>query len=228
MPIQSTSEGKISLAKGIIFTKIGLANGYIFKLWAATPNPKFSREPPPPVKDSSQSHTKILQNSRFQIYPGEDEVSSCKTRRRVWCLATKGKVTDYRSNASKVVSCEISLKSAKPTARWSRRFGRPAKPAILRIMGVNQTQILSLPSLLFSELAPIKHALNVSSLFEAPPSASATDYERSRKLTGVLLRKNLVHLLQTSFCFQEKSWAMMHRVCSLEIKVVTSILPILP
>ena len=46
MPIQSTSEGKISLAKGIIFTKIGLANGYIFKLWAAPPYPKFSREPP--------------------------------------------------------------------------------------------------------------------------------------------------------------------------------------
>ena len=33
MPIQSTSEGKVSLAKGIIFTKIGLANGYIFKLY---------------------------------------------------------------------------------------------------------------------------------------------------------------------------------------------------
>ena len=46
MPIQSTSEGKISLAKGIIFTKIVLANGYILKLWAAPPYPKFSREPP--------------------------------------------------------------------------------------------------------------------------------------------------------------------------------------
>ena len=32
-----SSEGKISLAKGIIFTKIGLANGYILKLWAAPP-----------------------------------------------------------------------------------------------------------------------------------------------------------------------------------------------
>ena len=37
MPIQSTSEGKISLAKGVIFTKIGLANSYILKLWAAPP-----------------------------------------------------------------------------------------------------------------------------------------------------------------------------------------------
>ena len=46
-PIQSTFEGKISLAKGIIFTKIGLANGHILKLWAA-PYPKFSREPPTP------------------------------------------------------------------------------------------------------------------------------------------------------------------------------------
>ena len=57
MPIQSTSEGKISLAKGIIFTKIGLANGYIFKLWAAPPYPKFSREPPP---RGSISHDKIM------------------------------------------------------------------------------------------------------------------------------------------------------------------------
>ena len=54
MPIQSTSEGKISLAKGIIFTKIGLANGYIFKLWAAPPYPKFSREPPPVTGGSAR------------------------------------------------------------------------------------------------------------------------------------------------------------------------------
>ena len=39
---------EISLAKGIIFRKIGLANGAILKPWAAHPCPKFSREPPPP------------------------------------------------------------------------------------------------------------------------------------------------------------------------------------
>ena len=38
---------EISLAKGIIFRKIGLANGAILKQWAAHPCPKFSREPPP-------------------------------------------------------------------------------------------------------------------------------------------------------------------------------------
>ena len=47
MPIQSTSEGKISLAKGVIFTKIGLANGYILKLWAAPPNRNLAENPPP-------------------------------------------------------------------------------------------------------------------------------------------------------------------------------------
>ena len=78
----------------------------------------------------------ILQHSRSQFYPGEDEVSSCKTRRRVWCLAAKSKVIDYRSNASKVTSfsdsqvkSRISAKSAKPSAFSSRRFSRPAKPA---------------------------------------------------------------------------------------------------
>ena len=38
---------EISLAKDIIFRKIGLANGAILKQWAAHPCPKFSREPPP-------------------------------------------------------------------------------------------------------------------------------------------------------------------------------------
>ena len=49
MPTHDTFDVGISLAKGIIFRKIGLANGAISKLWAAHPCPKFSREPPPPV-----------------------------------------------------------------------------------------------------------------------------------------------------------------------------------
>ena len=48
MPTHGTFDVGISLAKGIIFRKIGLANGAISKLWAAHPCPKFSREPPPP------------------------------------------------------------------------------------------------------------------------------------------------------------------------------------
>ena len=48
MPTQGTFDVKISLAKGIIFRKIGLANGAILKVWAAHPSPKFSGEPPPP------------------------------------------------------------------------------------------------------------------------------------------------------------------------------------
>ena len=47
--IHGTIDVEISLAKGIVFTKIGLANGAILKLWAAHPYPKFSQEPPPPV-----------------------------------------------------------------------------------------------------------------------------------------------------------------------------------
>ena len=48
MPTHGTFDVGISLAKGIIFRKIGLANGAISKLWAAHPCRKFSREPPPP------------------------------------------------------------------------------------------------------------------------------------------------------------------------------------
>ena len=46
---------EISLAKGIIFRKIGLANGAILKQWAAHPCPKFSREPPPPLVSTKVS-----------------------------------------------------------------------------------------------------------------------------------------------------------------------------
>ena len=48
MPTHGSFDVEISLAKGIIFTKIGLANGAILKLWAAHPYPKFSWEPLPP------------------------------------------------------------------------------------------------------------------------------------------------------------------------------------
>ena len=48
-PTHGTFDVEFSLTKGIIFTKIGLANGTILKLWAANPYPKFSREPIPRV-----------------------------------------------------------------------------------------------------------------------------------------------------------------------------------
>ena len=48
MLTHGTFDVKISLAKGIIFTKIGLANGTILKLLATHPYLKFSGEPPPP------------------------------------------------------------------------------------------------------------------------------------------------------------------------------------
>ena len=41
--IHGTIDEGISVAKGIVFTKIGLANGAILKLWAAHPYPKFSQ-----------------------------------------------------------------------------------------------------------------------------------------------------------------------------------------
>ena len=47
---------------------------------------------------------RVLHSNRFQIYPGEDEVPVEKREGRVWCLATKSKVTDYRRNVSKTAS----------------------------------------------------------------------------------------------------------------------------
>ena len=80
MPIQSTSEGKISLAKGIIFTKIGLANGYIFKLWAAPPYPKFSREPPPPVPHTRQAISQELQAGYVKLHSEPEVITIPQSR----------------------------------------------------------------------------------------------------------------------------------------------------
>ena len=66
MPIQSTSEGKISLAKGIIFTKISLANGYILKLWAAPPTRHLAETPP----GGSQLHYTGLLSERNDFCMG--------------------------------------------------------------------------------------------------------------------------------------------------------------
>ena len=46
MPTHGTIDVEITLAKGIIFKNIGMANGSILKLWAAHPYPKFSGDPP--------------------------------------------------------------------------------------------------------------------------------------------------------------------------------------
>ena len=65
-PIQSTSEGKISLAKGIIFTKIGLANDYILNLWAAPPNQNLAENPPPCIP---QGNDVVFGPNRRQVRP---------------------------------------------------------------------------------------------------------------------------------------------------------------
>ena len=87
---------------------------------------------------------KLLQSSRFQIYPGEEEVSSWKTGTRVWCLATKSKVTDYRSNASKVASFSEFYE-------WNRESLR-FLPNLLLSGAEGSAGLPNLPNLPFSEL----------------------------------------------------------------------------
>ena len=46
-PTHGTFDEEISLANGTIFTKIGLANGAVLKLWAAPPTRNLAGNPPP-------------------------------------------------------------------------------------------------------------------------------------------------------------------------------------
>ena len=59
---------EISLAKGIVFTKIGLTNGAILKLWAAHSYPKFSQEPPVICSVLFHKHT----NRKISVFPTPD------------------------------------------------------------------------------------------------------------------------------------------------------------
>ena len=52
------------LANGIVFTKIGLANSTILKLWAAHPYRKFGHDPPPACL---QHFAGILESRLFGI-----------------------------------------------------------------------------------------------------------------------------------------------------------------
>ena len=88
---------------------------------------------------------KIPQNSRFQIHPCENDVSSCKIRRSVlspspvlgnknWTdsitIPARANSPRFQSFANKNEQTRISPKSAKPSACcWSRKLGRPCKPA---------------------------------------------------------------------------------------------------
>ena len=74
MPTHGTFDVETSLAKGIIFRKIGLANGAILKLWAAHPCPKFSREPPRAylqMQDGNARRTDVGRRKGTQRHPQE-------------------------------------------------------------------------------------------------------------------------------------------------------------
>ena len=87
-------------------------------------------------------------------------------RRRVWCLATRIMLPITRSNVSKVASFSELCK-------WNREFLQSVleqkfqqaykicQTCHFRNWGINQTQILSLPSLPFSESVPIKHTVKL-------------------------------------------------------------------
>ena len=63
---------ELSLAKGIIFIKIGLANGTILNFWAARPYLKFSRKPPVRSGTSSEPLVVSKRITRFAIIPLPD------------------------------------------------------------------------------------------------------------------------------------------------------------
>ena len=77
---------------------------------------------------------KFLQSNKFPTYPGGYEVSSRKHERRVFALQERVKLpitvaTRAKSNCRFLqMTSRISPNSIKPSAFWSRRLSRPAKP----------------------------------------------------------------------------------------------------
>ena len=71
MPTHGTFDVETSLAKSIIFRKIGLANGAILKLWAAHPCPKFSREPPRAAMKAQASQSRFFFSLKSHVVRSE-------------------------------------------------------------------------------------------------------------------------------------------------------------
>ena len=113
---------------------------------------------------------KVLQSSRFQVYPGENDKTMFPIETRegesdAW--QKKSRATDYRRNASKIASFSgFNIDNFSKLCQTLCLLEQKVQLACqtcqtcgFRNRGVNWTQIPSLPSLPFSELVPIRHTL---------------------------------------------------------------------
>ena len=132
-----------------------------------------------------------LKNTKMSpVLGNEDRTDSIAIAARANSLRFVSRVSQMKTR--------ISPKSAEPSTCWSRRFGRPfktAKTCRFRNLVVNQTQIPSLTSLLFTEFAPIKHTPNLAKFdFQTVWNCSVPtkDPERQWHLNGRYRR--IVHL----------------------------------
>ena len=118
MPTHGIFDVEISLAKGIIFRKIVLANGAILKPWAAHPCPKFSREPPSPMGLIQEAkHPKTILN----------HVDTILVRfRSVTKLFQFNSVRAAREQASKQTSKQAGKQANKKSNKTSKQANKRA------------------------------------------------------------------------------------------------------
>ena len=79
----------------------------------------------------------ILAKMRFPVEKDEDKSGAWQQRVKLpITVATRAKLLRCQSSANKL---KIAPKSAKPSAFWSRRFSKPAKPAKPAVFGIGES-----------------------------------------------------------------------------------------
>ena len=99
---------------------------------------------------------KLLQSSKFQIYPCKNKVSCWKIQRQIWCLAAKSKLTDYHSNLSRVA---LFLEFCK----WNRE-SLQSLPNLLPFGAEGSEGLTNLLNLSFLELGSQSNTNSESSI----------------------------------------------------------------
>ena len=112
---------------------------------------------------------KILQDSRFEIYPGEDEVPVKKHEAEsgAWQQRVELPITvAARANSPRFLSSANEIENPSKVCQTFRLLEQKVQQACQTCQTcrfwnweINQTQFPSLPSMPFSEVVPVKHIL---------------------------------------------------------------------
>ena len=107
----------------------------------------------------------ILAKTRFPVEKYEDESGASQQRVKLpITVAMQAKLPRFQSSGKEIVNLSKVYQTFCLLEQKVQQACQTCQTCRFRNWGVNQTKIRSLPSLMFSELVPIKHTLRAEFL----------------------------------------------------------------